>query len=113
MYDKDHQSLTWLKCDVDTQNKDYVDLLDEKLLTGMDILFWESLSCNQLDHARSDQHVTAVSHLCTVQAKAWQEPVVSYAPIAHLLLMPEESKRERMRCKFDICYVNGIRGCHL
>ena len=24
-----------------------------------------------------------------------------------------ESERERLQCKFDICYINGLRGCRL
>ena len=36
---------------------------------------------------------------------AWQEPVVSYAPIARSLLVLEESEQERMWRKFDICYM--------
>ena len=63
------------------------------------------LPSNLLDHARNDQHLAAMSHPHTAQAKARQEPIVSYTPIAHSLLMLEESEWERMRCKFDVCYV--------
>ena len=40
-----------------------------------------------LDHATSEQHKSAMGRLRTAQAKACNEPVVQYAPIAHSLLM--------------------------
>ena len=52
-------------------------------------------------------------HFRTAQTMAWKEPIVTYAPIARSLLILEESERERMRPKFDICYMNHIRGCCL
>ena len=51
-----------------------------------------------------------MSHLHTTQARASNEPVTSYAPIASSLLMLEESERARMRCKFDLCYLMGKEG---
>ena len=109
-YNKNHQSLMWLKCDVDTPNKDYIAVLwcsicreykskicsmknySQAWITGSG----NHRASNLLDHARSDQHVTAMSHLHTAQAMAQQEPIVSYAPIAHSLLTLEESERETM-----------------
>ena len=59
---------------------------------------WVTGSTNQrtsnvLDLVASDQHKAAMSHLRTAQAKASNEPLTSYAPIARSLLMLEESDR--------------------
>ena len=62
---------------------------------------------NVLDHVACKQHKVAMSHLCAAQARANKEPVTSYAPIAHSLLM---SERGRMRCKFDLCYLMAKEG---
>ena len=62
------------------------------------------------DHVVSDQHKAAMSHLRTAQAKASNEPVTSYAPIARSLLMLEESDRVRMRNKFNMCYLMAKEG---
>ena len=78
-YDKNHHSLTWLKCDVDTQNKDYVAVLwcsvyreyNRKIYSMKNYSpAWITGSGNHrasnlLDHAKSDQHVMArcrISH---------------------------------------------------
>ena len=57
---------------------------------------------NVLDHVACDQHNAAMSHLHTAQAKASSEPVTSYAPIAHALLMLDKPERARMRRKFEV-----------
>ena len=51
-----------------------------------------------------------MSHLRATQAKAQQESVVSYTPIAHSLLMLEESERDRLQRKFNICYMMAKEG---
>ena len=75
-YDKNHHSLTWLKCDMDTQNKDYVGLLCsvyqeyKSKICSMNNYSpaWITGSGNRrasylLDHAKSDQHVVARCHI--------------------------------------------------
>ena len=51
-----------------------------------------------------------MSHFRTVQAKESSEPVTSYALIARALLMLDEPERERMRRKFDVCYLMAKEG---
>ena len=87
-YNKNHQSLTWLKCDVDTQNKNCVAVLwcsVRRVQSRICSMKNYSQACitgsgnhrvsNMLDHARSDQHVMAMSHLrncpseCTARAR--------------------------------------------
>ena len=46
---------------------------------------------NLLDHVASDQHKAAMARLRTAEAKANNEPVTSYAPIAQCLLSLGES----------------------
>ena len=65
---------------------------------------------NVLDHDLCDQHKVVMSQLCTAQAKARKELVTSYAPIACTLLMLDESKKGRMRCKFDLCCLMAKEG---
>ena len=65
---------------------------------------------NVLDHVASDQHKAAMSCLRAAQAKASNEPITSYAPIAHSLLMLNEPEQGRMRRKFDRCYLVAKEG---
>ena len=65
---------------------------------------------NVLDHVASDQHKAAMSRLRTAQARASNEPVTSYAPIARSLLILNEPERGRMRRKFDVCYLMAKEG---
>ena len=57
---------------------------------------------NVLDHVASHQHKAAMSSLRAAKAKASNEPITSYAPIARSLLMLNEPERGRMRRKFDV-----------
>ena len=104
-YDENHHSLTWLKCDVDTQNKDNVassfvvfglPRVQKKIslmkncspawITGSG----SDPATNLLDHSKRDHNVMThcrifalpkrwhgKSPLHTAQAMAWQEPVVN------------------------------------
>ena len=54
--------------------------------------------------------LVAVSHLCAAQMKVRKEPVTSYAPIVCALLMLDKSKKGRMTCKFDLCYLMAKEG---
>ena len=95
--------MTWLRCDKDEQDKSLVALrwcsacreyqsrihsmknYSSVWVTGSE----NQQTSNVLDHVSCDQHKAAMSHLCAAQAKARKEPVTSYAPIAHALLMLE------------------------
>ena len=104
--DREHQMLTWLRCDKDKQDNSLVALLwcsacreyqsrirsmkkhSSAWVTGSENQ-WTS---NMLDHVSCDQHKAAMSHLRAAQAKARKEPVTSCA-----LLMLDESEKGRMR----------------
>ena len=117
-FDREHQTLTWLRCDKDQQDRDLVSLLwcavcreFQNRICSMKNYSraWVTGSTNQrtsnlLDHVASEQHKAAMAHHRTARAKANNEPVTSYAPIARCLLSLEESERSRMRNKFDMCY---------
>jgi len=51
-----------------------------------------------------------MSHLHAEQARARQESVTSYGPIAYSLLILDESERERMQRKFNLCYLMAKEG---
>ena len=123
-YDCDHQTLSWLRCNMDKADRNLVALLwcsvcrnyQEKIcsiknyssawVTGTD----NQRTSNVLEHVVYNQHKAAMSHLHTAQAKASSEPVTSYAPIVRALLMLDKPERARMRCKFDVCYLMAKEG---
>ena len=123
-YDRDHQTLSWLRCDTDKADRnlvaslwcsacrDYQDKIcsmknySSAWVTGTE----NQRTSNVLDHVACDQHKAAMSHLRTAQAKASSEPVTSYAPIARALLMLDEPERARMRRKFDVCFLMANEG---
>ena len=123
-YDKEHQTLTWLKCEVDKSDRSLVALLwclacreyESRICSLKNYSHaWVTGSENQrtsnvLDHVVSDQHKAAMAHLRTAQARARKEPVTSYATIARSLLMLDETERGRMRRKFDLCYLLAKEG---
>lgn len=123
-YDSEHHTLSWLKCDTDKTDKSHVSLLwcsvcreyrDNICSMKNYSNVWVSGSDNHrtsnvLDHATSEQHKNAMGRLRTAQAKARNEPVVQYAPIARSLSMLSEVDRTRMRRKFDISFVMAREG---
>ena len=60
---------------------------------------------NIIDHAKSDQHKAYMMRLRADQAKSKQLSITFYSPIARSLLRMDQALKERMRKKFDICYV--------
>ena len=76
---------------------------------------WANGSANQrtsnvLDHAGSDAHKAAMSRLYTAQARARNEDITTYAPIARSMLTLQEAEQDRMRKKFDLCYFLAKEG---
>ena len=63
-----------------------------------------------INHANSNQHKAAMLYLKTDLAKASNEPVTSFSPIARSLMNMDTSTREQMKRKFDICYVMAKKG---
>ncbi len=123
-YDREHQTLSWLRCDTDKEDKSGVALLwcsacreyQNKIRSMKNYLSaWVTGTENQrtsnvLDHVACDQHKAAMSHLHAAQGRASNEPVTSYPPIARALLMLDEPERARMRRKFDVCYLMAKEG---
>ena len=125
-FNQDCQTLTWLRCDTEKEDKNPVSLLwcsacreymyrskicsmknySQASVTGST----NHRTSNVLDHVGSDQHKSAMSHLHTAKAKASNQPVTSYAPIMRALTMLKESERGRMRCKFDMGYLMAKEG---
>lgn len=66
--------------------------------------------CSIVDHTKSEQHVASMTHMHTACAKANNEPIKSYAPIARYLMTLNEEKKLRMMHKFEICYVLAREG---
>ena len=60
---------------------------------------------NIVDHTKSEQHKVSMMRLHADQAKSKQLSITSYSPIARCLLRMDQTSKERMRKKFDICYV--------
>ena len=60
---------------------------------------------NIVDHAKSEQHKASMMLLRAEQAKSKQLSITSYSPIARCLLRMDQTSKEQMHKKFDICYV--------
>ena len=60
--------------------------------------------------AKSDQHAASLSYQRKAIAKATNQPVESYAPIARCLLVMDATQKVRMMHKFEICYVIAREG---
>ena len=64
---------------------------------------------NIVDHANSGQHRAAMIRIRAEAAKATNQLVTSYSPIARSLLRMDDQVVERMK-KFDICYLMAKEG---
>lgn len=118
-YDREYQSLSWLRCTPDPQDSSLVYMLTcsvcQKYESSICSLrnfssAWITGSVNHrtsnfTDHAQSDQHKTAMMKLRTDQARASSESITSYSSIARCLLRMDETVKDQLRKKFDICYV--------
>ena len=67
-------------------------------------------SSNIVDHGKSEQHTACMAYMRSDSTKARNEPVKSYAPIACLLLCMEDSEMEKIKRKFEICYILAREG---
>ena len=117
LYERDHQSITWLRCDVD-QEKTLVATLwcnvcrkyesNIRRLKSFSRAWLKGSGNNKtssiVDYATSEQHKVAMMRLRCDQAKE-SEPIVSYSPIARSLMTMDTTVRERVKKKFDISYV--------
>ena len=118
-FERDYCTLSWLRCDVSKEDKTVVETLwcevcrkHEDRITGMKNFSkaWINGSCNQktsniVDQASSEQHHAAMLRVRADAAKASNQPLTTYSPIARSLLVMDRAVRARMKRKFDICYV--------
>ena len=99
-FDRDYQTLLWLRNHVDTANRSLVDTLwcwvcrtyqarirykrnfSAVWVTGST----DYKSSNIADHGKSEQHITCMAYMRADSAKARNKPVESYTPIARSLL---------------------------
>ena len=98
--EREHQTLSWLRCDINKECRDLVDVLwcdacrkHERSITGMKNFSrsWLEGSSNHktsniVDHSNSDQHRAAMIRVHAEAAKATNQPMTSYSPIARSLL---------------------------
>ena len=110
-FERDYSTLSWLHCNVSKEDKTVVETLwceacrkHEDRITGMKSFSkaWINGSCNQktsniVDHAMLRVRADA--------AKASNQPLITYSPIARSLLVMDRAVQARMKRKFDICYV--------
>ena len=116
--EREHQTLSWLRCDINTVGKELVDVLwhdacrkHERSITGIknfSRVWLEGSSSHKtsyiVNHANSDQHQAAMIRVRSEAAKATSQPMTSYSPIAQSLLRMDDEVMEHMK-KFDICYL--------
>ena len=110
-YKREHQSLSWLRCDVDSCDKSIVDLLwcevcrqHDDSIRGMKnySAAWVNGTDNHktsciVDHATSSQHKAAMNRFRLKQAKANAVPLATFSPIVHSLCTLDENSRKRLR----------------
>ena len=121
-YEKEHQSMTWLRASMDQQDKSVVSTLwcvvcreYENRICGYRNFSrtWIDGSSNHktsniVDHAKSDPHKAAMGYFRRGQAKSRNEPITSYSPIASSLFSSgsmDPAVRERVKRKFDISFI--------
>ena len=105
-FEKEHQSMSWLRCEVEKTDKNIVSklfcLVCQKYKDRIQSVkhfsaAWITGSANQktsniIDHTKSEQHKQAMSHLRTDQARVSNESITSYSTIARCLSVIDEQK---------------------
>ena len=120
-YEREHQSLAWLRADMDAQDKSLVSMLWCVVCRQYQTRIcrfknfsraWINGSSNHktsniTDHVNSDPHKAAMMYFRKDQAKSRNEPITSYSPIARSLLSSsiDPAVREQVKKKFDISFV--------
>ena len=118
-FNVEHKTSLWLRCDRDRADKSLVSTIwcevcrrYEDKLQGMRNYSstWIKGSSNHKtsnisDHAKSDQHTFAMARYEADRAKSQGAPVQTYAPIYRSLMTLDQREVDRMKRKFEICYV--------
>ena len=114
----EHQTLSWLRCDLDVKGTHVVSLYCAVCRKYEDSLWllknftrdWIVGSTNQrtsnlIDHAMSDVHKSSMSKLKVERAKARGESAATSTTIGRLVSSMDDETRERMAKKFDVCFM--------
>ena len=123
-FDHSYQTLLWLRYDVDAANKSLVDTLwcevcrtyQTKIQFKRNFsAVWVTGSANHrssniVDHSKSEQYTACMEFMHIDSTKARNEPIESYTPIASSMLRMEDSEKEKMKQKLEICYVLAREG---
>ena len=115
-YDQEYNTLSWLRCKPDAPDSSLVNSLScsvciqfEANVSGLKnfsrVGFSNHQASNIINHAQSKQHKAAMFHLRADQANATNDSIMSYSPIASGLLRMDDSLKQQLRNKFDMCYV--------
>ena len=121
-FEREYQSLLWLRCDKDEVNRSLVATLycevcqpSKDRIQGIRNFSpaWLTGSTNHrtsnvLDHAKSEQHVASTARLQEERVKAQDMPTSSYAPIARSLVVLDDLEKERVKRKFEICFISQL-----
>ena len=116
-HEREHRTLTWLRCELDRDRVHVASLFCaacrkyERYVCSLKNFSssWIEGSTNlklsnMLDHARSEVHKAAMSKLSADSAKERGESLALNTPIGRSLSSIDQSTRDRLKLKFDICY---------
>ena len=120
-YEHEYKSMTWLRADMDKEDRSIVSTLwcvicrkyEGRICRQKNFSkAWIDGSTNHktsnvTDHARSEQHKSAMALFCKDQAKSKHEPITTYSPIARSVLSMtiNPAVREQIKRKFDISFI--------
>lgn len=118
-YEQEYTSLSWLRCHTDRHRSDLVNSLWCEVCTKYESSIWSlknfsrawltgslnQRTSNIVSHAESEQHKIAMRTWRAEQVAKSRESLASYAPIAKSLHRMKVSEHEKMRKKFDLCYL--------
>ena len=117
-HEKDHQTLSWLCCDLERDDRYVASLYCAVCREYQDRLLslksfsraWITGSTNQkvsnvIDHATSEVHGVAMARKRAEAAKASGISAVLSSPIGRCLSTLDSTTQARMEKKFDVCFV--------
>ena len=122
LYNKNYQTLSWLKCVKDGRDRSLVDLqcevckkYESKICSQKNFSkAWLEGSANHktsslIDHATSYQHEAAMVLFKKDMNVSGFSPADA-SPILHCLMNIDERTKQRLKRKFDVCYVMAREG---
>ena len=115
--DRDCQTVTWLECDTEVSGKKKIvtklrcavcskfktSIATRRNFSEKWLLGAESVRTSNIrDHAKADQHTTAMTLLKREHARKSGSDPTSYAPIARALNRISVAEKDQLQHKFDI-----------